>query len=246
MRVQRKQFHTEVRAADGDRRLRFVISTGDEDREGDTINPEGWVLDNYRRNPVVLWAHDHSALPVAKAHEISAQDGRLIAVAEFATHDFADEVYQLYRERFLRATSVGFRPLEWSRNEAGGVDFLEQELVEFSCVPVPANPNALIAAAGKPTPQLRRWAREVLDQGDAERITRAIIAGARRAADRRHPKRQVLEIDTGATALEIEPTINLTPGQISAATHRAVGQALREFINEQVDAAVGYQRGRVR
>jgi phage head maturation protease len=67
-------------------------------------------------------------------------------------------VYRLARGGFLAATSVGFRPLKWeytTDKERGaddwfpGIDFEEQELVEFSIVTVPANPEALM----EPPPQ---------------------------------------------------------------------------------------------
>ena len=50
---------------------------------------------------------------------------------------------------------VGFRPLVWSfskdKTRRGGIDFHEQELMEFSIVSVPANSEALmeLSAADK-------------------------------------------------------------------------------------------------
>jgi hypothetical protein len=56
----------------------------------------------------------------------------------------ADTVLRLLDGGFLRATSVGFRPIRQVRNtERGGTDYLQQELLEFSVVPVPANADAL-------------------------------------------------------------------------------------------------------
>lgn len=160
-----KQCNSLVTRESGDRRLRFTISTGSVDRDNDTIDPAGWELDAYRANPVVLWAHDHRALPVARALEVGVTSGRLMAVAEFASHQFAQTVFELYRDGFMRATSVGFRALEHERNAHGGVRFKRQELLEFSCVPVPANAEALVAASGKgiAVEHVKNWAREVLD-----------------------------------------------------------------------------------
>ena len=47
----------------------FVISNGSIDRDFDTINPDGWNLENYRKNPVVLWNHEWDDPPVAKSLE---------------------------------------------------------------------------------------------------------------------------------------------------------------------------------
>lgn len=149
-----------VEAIDDTRRLRFRISDGSVDRDNDTINPHGWQLEAYKANPVVLWAHDARALPIAKTTGIGVENGALVAEAEFATHPFAQTVYDLLRGGFLRATSVGFRALDYVLNaERRGVDFQRQELLEFSVVPVPANANALVSAAasGVDLEPLRGW-----------------------------------------------------------------------------------------
>lgn len=141
------------------RALRFTISTDAVDREQDTIAIAGWDLRNYRDNPVVLWGHDPSRLPIGRAFDLRIEDRALKASVEFIPEDtpegglFAESVYRLARTGFLAATSVGFRPLKWdytSDKDRGaddwfpGIDFEEQELVELSIVTVPANPEALI------------------------------------------------------------------------------------------------------
>jgi HK97 family phage prohead protease len=140
----RKQFvDTDVRAV-RDRVRRFTISTASVDRDNDTIDPRGWRLDNYRKNPVVLWAHDYRQLPLGKALDVRVEGTRLVSEAEFADHEMADTVLKLIDDGFLRATSVGFKPVRFERNvERGGIDFKEQELLEFSVVPVGANPEAI-------------------------------------------------------------------------------------------------------
>lgn len=163
----RKAFIAEVKAADADRTMDFTISTADVDRMGDTIAVDGWKLANYRKNPVVLWAHDSSMMPVAKASNIRVEDGKLKARAEFMPLEisvFSDRVYRAIKSGFLSATSVGFAPMKYAFSEEDGrtfgIDFLEQELLEFSVVPVPANPEALIEAraAGIDIEPFREWA----------------------------------------------------------------------------------------
>jgi len=149
-----------------DRTVRFVISTAGVDRDLDTVALEGWDLTAYRRNPVVLWGHDADELPIGKCTEIGVTDGALRAVVEFVPADMpvvgdrAEAVLRMCRDGFLSATSVGFRPLEWKITEdpergaddwMPGFDFLRQELMEFSIVSIPANPEALMEepAAGE-------------------------------------------------------------------------------------------------
>ena len=129
--------------------LRFVVSTGAVDRHGDVVSPEGWQLAAYRANPVVLWAHDYRQPPIGRAARVWQQGGALLAEVEFAPTRFAQEVEALYRQGYQQGVSVGFRPLRFEerrdvRNGALlGLRFLEQELLEISAVPVPANRGAL-------------------------------------------------------------------------------------------------------
>jgi HK97 family phage prohead protease len=160
----RKQIIAPAEALSSDMRaLRFTISTGSVDREQDRIALAGWDLANYRRNPVVLWGHDASRLPIGRAFDLQIDGGALKASVEFIPSDtpeggqFAESVFRLARGGFIAATSVGFRPLAWeyTTDKARGaddwfpgIDFEQQELVELSVVTVPANPEALIEAPG--------------------------------------------------------------------------------------------------
>lgn len=167
--VLHKQYTADSIKAEGEGKYSFTISTGAVDRDKDTVAVDGWSLDSYRRNPVVLWAHNYASPPVGLAEAVLAKGGQLKARVKFApadTYAFAETVRRLVDGGYLRATSVGFRALKWSFNEErGGVDFLEQELMEFSIVPVPANPEALLDAkhAGMDIAPLKDWAVRVLD-----------------------------------------------------------------------------------
>jgi len=143
----------EVKADDEKRSVTFTITTGAVDRDNDTINVDGWDLKSYLKNPVVLFAHRSDLPPVAKATSVVKTAGALRATTEFlpaGIYPLADQVYEMVKRGFLRATSVGFRPkrdkYSWNE-ERGGIDFEEQELLEFSVVPVPSNPEALLSAS---------------------------------------------------------------------------------------------------
>jgi len=159
----------------GQRQIKFTISTGDVDRENDRLRSDGWVLNAYRKNPVVMFAHDYKQLPVARAVSIEEHEGTLVSTAEFATADlnpFADTVYRMIKGGFLNAVSVGFRPQKFKSTERDngqqGFDFEEQELLEYSVVPIPANPHALIAASkdGIDVEPITAWAKSWLTQAE--------------------------------------------------------------------------------
>jgi len=161
----------------GMRDIKFVISTGSQDRDSDIIDVNGWDIDNYKQNPVVLWAHDYWSPPVARATEVGLEDDKLVAVDRFTPKEispFGHMVYQMVAAKFLRATSVGFKPKQYVWNdEHKGYDFSEQELLEHSIVPVPSNPEALEAASavGIDLLPMKRWAEKILDDDpDADRV----------------------------------------------------------------------------
>lgn len=120
-----------------------VGSTGTIDRQGESINPMGWILDNFKKNPVIQWAHDYSGLPVGKAIRVYIEDNALKFDIEFAKTAFAKDVFQLFKDKILNAFSVGFLPKKWGTSGQDAYDIMEQELLELSVVAVPANPEAL-------------------------------------------------------------------------------------------------------
>lgn len=172
----RKYFIVEEKEiSDEERIIEFTNSTPTQDRYHDTIDQNGWQLENFRKNPVVLWAHDYGQPPVAKSVNVWIEDGKLKSRDQFTPRDlypFGFMVFELYKNGFLNAKSVGFQPITYAfNNETEGVEFYTQELLEHSCVPVPANPEALVSAKsmGIDLLPLKSWAEKVLDTWNEEK-----------------------------------------------------------------------------
>jgi hypothetical protein len=104
------------------------------------------------------------------------------------TYEFGDTIYRLVKAGFLNMTSVAWNPIRWvyskDKSRPGGIDFLEQELLECSIVPVGADPQALCTAraAGIDTRPIVQWAEQVLDTGGRVSLPRAELEALRRAA----------------------------------------------------------------
>ncbi len=136
-------------------RVTAVISTGDVARDGAIIESAGWDFDNYNKNPVVLWMHDDGAMPFARTVDLMATDKELIARAEFDMEDPLGAIaFRKISNGFVNSTSVRWLPKKTEvRTEGEGDDkhdilvFLEQELLEWSFVTIPADPSALIVRA---------------------------------------------------------------------------------------------------
>lgn len=164
--------------------IRFTFSDGSVDRSGDTIDPKGWELDSFQKNPVALWAHASYAPPIGRASNVGAVKGKLMGDIEFMSAEispFADSIYRMVQGGFIKAVSVGFIPLEYAyvndKDRPWGIDFKRQELLEISVCPVPCNPNALQEARSKGinTEPLREWAEQLLDDGGSILVPRDFL-----------------------------------------------------------------------
>jgi hypothetical protein len=135
---------------DEERTFQAIASTPIVDRQGDSIDQSGWDLTNFLKNPVVPWAHDYQTPPVARATEIGVNSQGYLQFTYQAppvgVYELADTVWNLYRNQFMFAFSVGFIPKDYEGNYQEGYTFTECELLEISAVVVPANPQAVALA----------------------------------------------------------------------------------------------------
>src|SRR5947208_3343633 len=91
--------------------LTYVLSDATVDRYGDVIEPDGWQLDWFRRNPIALFNHNANA-PIGTWKDIRVQNEALVAdfvPAERGTSQRVDKIVNLIVQDILKATSVGFR-----------------------------------------------------------------------------------------------------------------------------------------
>ncbi len=147
----RKVLDCEVKKL-GERSYEFTASTSAEDRTGEVIEAKGWDLKNFKKNPVIMYAHDYRSLPIGRAPRVWISGDKLKNTVEFppeGTYEFADIVERLLSTGYLRAESVGFMPKKWEDGdgkEAPYRTYKKQELLEISIVPVPAHQDALLDA----------------------------------------------------------------------------------------------------
>ncbi len=133
----------------------FTASTEARDRMGDVIVQSGWRLADFKKNPVILWAHKYAEPPIGKAIETTIEGGKLRLKIQFVAADvypFAGMIEQMVKEKFIVAGSVGFSVYKMEdltdddkkvRPEMSWGKRLFGDLLEFSMVPVPANQEAL-------------------------------------------------------------------------------------------------------
>lgn len=139
-----------------DRTFRFIISDESKDRYGTIIKMNGWDLSNYEKNPIVAYQHiTWSSDPdvIIGRGRVWIEDNLLMGEVKLepeGDNELADKVAKKLNNGTLSATSVGFNPSEYSRGLSEyGEDpevlyFRKQDLLEWSIVTIPANPNAIV------------------------------------------------------------------------------------------------------
>lgn len=149
--------------------IRFVASTEQVARDGFIVDMTGWRLDNYRTNPVFLWAHDYASPPIGKA-DVLVEGNRLMADVTFDQgDDFARQIERKYRDGFLSAVSVGFNAMSFQppAQKGDAPHITEAELLDISAVPVPSDPRAL---KGRQRAALSQYLTDVTPEAETETV----------------------------------------------------------------------------
>lgn len=144
-----KHISASVTKATDDRTADFICSTETVDGHGEIVK-QNWKLSRYQKNPVVLWGHKHSELPIGTASNVRVEGGQLKARIRFvsaAANPRAEEVWTGVKEGSIRMVSVGFMPHSVRQETHDGVERFvldDNELFEISVVPIGSNPDAVL------------------------------------------------------------------------------------------------------
>ena len=133
-----------------DKKLKIAgyANTTAKDRVGDVVTAQAWAkgVENYRRNPVLLYQHKHEN-PIGRVDKITV-DKKGIFV-EASVSDAAEQnhgVQTLIKDGALKSFSVGFRVKDGKYNrEDDSMMITDVELLEISVVSVPCNQDSLFS-----------------------------------------------------------------------------------------------------
>ena len=151
MKLIRKTLEVDIQEVDEQEGIvKAILSSGMPDRQGEMIDQSSWKLDEYRKNPVVLWSHNSFEPAIAQMISIAVNsDGMLEGVMKFAIkeYDFARTIFNLYAGKFIRGFSVGF--VSDTQDEINGIKVLKDNtLYEVSGVNIGADALALAKSKG--------------------------------------------------------------------------------------------------
>lgn len=134
----------------------FTISTAEPDLVDDRVLPEGCLrrLATYQANPVVLYNHGNSEgvpFPIGK----SLSPGGELALYVTPGVDIkakvwfsqslpeSEAIFALVNEGILCGASIGMKTFGWTDPD-GGNTISDWQLIEWSVLPTPANPQAVL------------------------------------------------------------------------------------------------------
>ncbi len=129
----------------------WVLSDYSLDRDVERIDPAGWIMKEFKQNPIVLWAHDYWTPAIGKVISPRVKDGKLIGKVQFGPD--SDPLAKMIREKvesgIISAGSVGFKSkkveiTDEDKDEDAVLIHRKQILYEFSIVNIPSNQNARV------------------------------------------------------------------------------------------------------
>lgn len=123
-------------------------NTTTKDRSGDVVTAEAWAkgVENFRKNPVMLYQHKHDC-PIGRFDKITVDKKGIYVegtVSEAAEKNFG--IHTLINDGALKSFSVGFRVKDgkYNRNDDSML-ITDVELLEISVVSVPCNQESLFS-----------------------------------------------------------------------------------------------------
>ena len=119
------------------------------DRGKDLIGKKAWNVENYKKNPIMLFNHDHSK-PIGKMLSVEAKDEGLYIKGRISNSKDPEisRIRDLVKEGILNSLSVGIMVSDEEQKD--GVNVIKSvELHECSVIAVPMNQDSQFTVSAK-------------------------------------------------------------------------------------------------
>ncbi|NNM86552.1 MAG: hypothetical protein HKL96_12450 [Phycisphaerales bacterium] len=160
MQALRKAFDASlVDVLPGKREVVACISTGSKDRDNEVVRPEGLVRQHYA-GLTVFYDHD-TRLPIGVTQWVKSDANRVLAKYRISDKtEFSRDMFAMAQDGVLTGYSIGFLSREDSPPSTAELTaspslagvrriYRKWELLEFSLVGIPSNPEATMLAISK-------------------------------------------------------------------------------------------------
>lgn len=218
------------------------------DRGNDMIGKKAWKLDNYKKNPIVLFNHDHTK-PIGKMLDVQATDEGLFVKGRISNSKDPDisRIRDLVKEGILNSLSVGMRVHDEDRQD--GVNVIKSaELHEISVVAVPMNQDSQFTASTKtmegPLVDVMEVITKEVGPADVSKAYEKLHSASEVFADFKSMSAHISK-ETGVSADDAEKFLKMesqdTPEAIKSWLGKSEGEATEEESTEETseEAAEG-------
>lgn len=249
------------------RTVEFIISDESKDRHGTVLKSENWNLDNFNKNGIVGYQHNVHGGDMCNGPDPDSvigkgyayrENGKVIGRVTFEPAEInplAEKIFRKVLFGSLRATSVGFLPVgegkfgegDEARNGSNPTYyFAGQELLEFSIVNIPSNPNAVGRSIRDQTHNALMFVKKALGEdysfGDIERMTvgevlKALPANNRNNIHTEEKKADPLQVELKFSEEEIREMVDKCAkdvmAEIEAEQREVIAAPVAEEITEE-------------
>lgn len=162
----------------------FRITSEVLDRAHDRVMGDGAKVENFNRNPVLLWDHESWTPAIGTAKVYRDASGQWLMEPNFdGIGELSKDIAAKVAAGTLRTCSIRFKYLKHAYNDDGGLDVIEWELLEVSITNIPCNPEAERVKSSNqnpkqkndtPTPPPEEEMLPVLGKADVDTLTAAM------------------------------------------------------------------------
>jgi HK97 family phage prohead protease len=176
----------------GANEIGVVAASSDLARDGHVLEVRGLNIENYRKNPIVLYQHLPEE-PIGACSALSIVGDKLMARITLSdATPRAQQALALSKAGILKGISVGFdvidaEPLNPARGASGGMRVTSSELLEISLVSIPADVNGAVVARSYAHRPGTATALRALAPLSAAAISRALAQIEQRSRERAEP-----------------------------------------------------------
>lgn len=180
------------------------------DRDGEIVSVAGIDLEDYLKNPIVLFNHEWDK-PFGTITNIVKDQQGLLVTAEIHKLQSLDGEFEAVAKGILKAFSVGFQALEYRFLDNDIVEITKSRLLEVSIVSIPSNASSLFQVIGTKSLNMNKDAlKYALEANSIKNITSSDSADVQ--------KEKTLNIENKTTTQEPTPATEPAPTEATPVT----------------------------
>lgn len=186
-----------------------MMGTKEVDRDNEIVSVAGIDLEDFLKNPIVLFNHEWEK-PFGTITNIVKDQQGLLVTAEIHRLSSLEGEFEAVAKGILKAFSVGFQALEYRYLDNDVVEITKSRLLEVSVVSIPSNASSLFQVIGTKSLNMNKDALKYALEANSIKNTTSS-----KTIDVQKDETLIIETKTAPTeqapTVTPEPTVEVTP-----------------------------------